>query len=99
MGQKTKDAPQQIRNFLQENFLFSQECILKDSDSFLDSGILDSTGILQLIAFLTETYGIQVEDEEISPDNLDSVDKVLAYLHRKSSAATHVGNGQMYETR
>ena len=83
MGQGAKDIPLQIRNFLEENFLFGQSDALKDSDSFLDGGILDSTGVLELIAFLGRTYGITVEDEEVTPDNLDSIDKVSAYLHRK----------------
>ena len=80
---KEKQAAQTIRSFIEENFLFGQAYALQDSDSFLDGGILDSTGILQLIAFLGKTYDITVEDEEIIPDNLDSIDKISAYLHRK----------------
>ena len=83
MVDTTKDRRQQLRSFLDENFLFGQQNTLKDDDSFLESGILDSTGILQLIAFLGETYGITVLDEEVTPDNLDSIDQVAAYLHRK----------------
>jgi len=85
---------QRIRAFLEENFLYGQSCALQDSDSFLDGGILDSTGVLQLIAFLSETYGITVEDEEVTPDNLDSIDKITAYLQRKSAAqSAAVGQG------
>jgi acyl carrier protein len=83
MVREIKDTRQQVRNFLEENFLFGRQDDLKDGDSFLDGGILDSTGILQLIAFLGETYGITVEDEEVTPDNLDSIDKIAAYLNRK----------------
>lgn len=83
MVREIKDTRQQVRNFLEENFLFGQQSVLKDGDSFLDGGILDSTGILQLIAFLGETYGITVADEEVIPDNLDSIDKISAYLRRK----------------
>ena len=92
MNQETK-AAQRIRSFIEENFLFGQAYTLRDSDSFLDGGILDSTGILQLIAFLGETYGIAVEDEEVTPDNLDSIDKISAYLHRKRNGAATIGRG------
>jgi acyl carrier protein len=86
MVRQIKDTRQQVRNFLEENFLFGRQNDLKDGDSFLDGGILDSTGILQLIAFLSETYGITVADEEVTPDNLDSIDKIAAYLSRKWKA-------------
>ena len=81
----------QIRSFIEETFLFGQSDHLADSDSFLDRGIIDSTGILELIAFLQDTYGIRVEDEEAIPDNLDSIDRVAAYLARKQDAGSGVG--------
>ena len=80
---QAKDERRQIREFIEENFLFGQPWALGDGDSFLDAGILDSTGVLQLISFLTETWGVTVTDAEVTPDNLDSVDKVSAYLQRK----------------
>src|SRR5690242_17215767 len=78
-------ADARIRHFIEENYLFGESGAWKDSDSFLEGGILDSTGILQLIAFLGETYRITVADEEIIPENLDSIEKVAAYVERKSS--------------
>jgi acyl carrier protein len=76
----------QIRSFIVENFLFGEsDNGLKDTDSFLDSGIIDSTGILELVSFLEETYNIQVEDEELIPENLDSIANVTAYLAKKSA--------------
>jgi acyl carrier protein len=77
---------QRIRNFILENFLFGHANGLKDSDSFLEFGIIDSTGILELVAFVGETYGIVVEDEDMIPDNLDSIDRVAAYVRRKQYA-------------
>ncbi len=75
---------QTIRDFVVENFLLGESNNdLKDTDSFLDNGIVDSTGILELVAFLEEAYDIQVEDEELIPENLDSITNVTAYLHRK----------------
>ena len=83
MVHEIKDTPERIRNFIVDNFLYGQQSDLKDTDSFLEGGILDSTGVLQLIAFLTAAFGITVEDEEVTPDNLDSIEKISAYLHRK----------------
>ena len=83
----TETIEQQIRDFIQENFLFGQANRLQDSDSFLDKGIVDSTGILELIAFVGQKYGIAVADEEMVPDNLDSIDKVSAYVRRKCNEA------------
>ena len=76
---------QQIRNFIVENFLFGEsDRGLKETDSFLETGIIDSTGILELVSFLEETYGFQVEDEDLIPENLDSISNVTAYVQRKS---------------
>lgn len=87
MAQGQAESRQEVRRFLEENFLFGQEPGLKDSDSFLEAGILDSTGVLQLIAFLGTRFRIVVEDAEVTPDNLDSIDKVATYLDRKRNGA------------
>ena len=76
-----------IGHFIQENFLFSHATDLSESDSFLDSGIIDSTGILELIDFLGEKYGITVKDEEMIPENLDSIKSVSEYVLRKLNIA------------
>ena len=72
-----------IRAFILENFLFGNDQGLSDDTSFLDEGIIDSTGILELVSFLEEEFIISVEDEEILPENLDSIKNVVAYLERK----------------
>jgi acyl carrier protein len=72
-----------IRAFIMENFLFGNDQDLNDDTSFLDEGIIDSTGILELVSFLEEEFGISLEDEEILPENLDSIKNVVAYLERK----------------
>ena len=74
-----------VRNFVIENFLFGDASQLEDDMSFLESGIIDSTGILELIGFLEETYDIKVEDEELIPENLDSIKNVVEFLERKLS--------------
>ena len=72
-----------VREFILENFLFGSDEGLKDEVSFLDEGIIDSTGILELVSFLEETFDIAVEDEELIPENLDSIKNVVAYLEKK----------------
>jgi acyl carrier protein len=78
---------QHIRSFVIENFLFgAPDNGLKDTDSLLDKGIIDSTGVLELVAHLEETYLIKVEDEELIPENLDSIANVAAFITRKQTA-------------
>ena len=72
-----------IRNFIVENFLFGSDNGLTDDASFLDEGIIDSTGILELVSFIEEDFGVAVEYEELIPENLDSIKNVVAYLERK----------------
>ena len=72
-----------IRGFVVENFLFGNEDGLKDDTSFLDEGIIDSTGILEMVSYLEEEFSISVDDEELVPENLNSINNVVAYLERK----------------
>ena len=76
-----------VREFVIANFLFGDAAALQDDTSFLASGIVDSTGILELIMFLESTYCTKVEPEEMIPDNLDSVEKVVAFLEKKQVLA------------
>lgn len=72
-----------IRTFVVENFLFGNNENLEDNTSFLEEGIIDSTGVLELVGFIEEEFTITVEDEELIPENLDSINNVTAYLERK----------------
>jgi len=74
---------QQIRNFILENFILEKPEDLVDDESMLEKGIIDSTGVLELVAFLESTYQIKVEDEELIPENLDSIKNIVGYLERK----------------
>ena len=74
---------EKIRAFVVENFLFGSDENLENNTSFLDEGIIDSTGILELVSFLEEEFSITVDDEELVPENLDSINNVTAYLERK----------------
>jgi len=73
-----------IRKFILENYLFSEdESLLKNNDSFLETGLIDSTGILEVITFIQDELSITVEDDEMIPENLDSVDNVVSYVSKK----------------
>jgi acyl carrier protein len=79
---------QTIRNYILENYLFSDDqSTLQNDESFLNKGIIDSTGILEVISFLESEFGVKVEDREMIPENLDSVNNLVKYVSAKQSAA------------
>ncbi len=74
----------EIRDFIIDNFLFGEpDDDFTNESSFLEEGIIDSTGILELVTFLEETYEIRIEDEELVPENLDSINNVVTFLKKK----------------
>jgi len=78
------DVENEIRNFIVENFLFgNREKLPADGDSFLQKGLIDSTGILEVISFIEERFGISVEDNELVPENLDSIRCLADFIVRK----------------
>ncbi len=82
------DVQNKIRSFIVDNFLFGDDEGLESGTSFLDEGIVDSTGILELIEFISAEFEITVEDEELVPENLDSIDNVAAFIGRKKGQGT-----------
>lgn len=80
------DVKEQIRQYVAENFLFSDNGFELDNDeSFLEAGVVDSLGVLELVTFVEENFDVQVPDEEIVPDNFDSVNQLADYIGRKNS--------------
>ena len=78
------DITQDIRDFVVSNFLYGQNGQdLAPDQSFLENGIIDSTGVLELVAFLEQRFGISVADRELLPENLDSLQNVSAFVSRK----------------
>ena len=77
------DTKREIRTFIVETFLFGQDSGLTEDTSFLEQGIVDSTGVLELVAHLEKTYNIKVKDEELIPDNLDSINSIASFLAGK----------------
>jgi acyl carrier protein len=83
----TIDYTKQLREFVVNNFMFGNGTSLSDDTSFLNAGIVDSTGILELILHLEETYSIKIQPEEMVPENLDSIGQVAGFLRRKGCSA------------
>lgn len=84
----TEQISERIRNFLLENYLFGyEENELLNDSSFLELGILDSTGIMEMVTFVETEFGIEVLDEDILPENLDSIECISRYVFNKLNAA------------
>ena len=73
----------EVRSFIVENFLFGEEEGVTDTASLMEEGIIDSTGLLELIMFLEEKYGISIADEELVPENLDTIQNIDRFVSQK----------------
>jgi acyl carrier protein len=76
----------EIRAFIVDNFLFGEEGKLTDSAPLLENHIIDSTGVLEIVSFLEERFGIRIEDDELVPENLGSIEKISFFLDKKMGA-------------
>lgn len=74
-----------VKEFIIENFLFGEEEQLELDTDFFDKGIIDSTGVIELVSFLEESFNISVDDEELIPENLSSLQKIDVFLSKKLS--------------
>jgi acyl carrier protein len=82
------DPRDSIRQYIIDNFLFGDAAPLQsDTMSLLDNGIIDSVGVMELVAFLEQDHGLQIADEDLVPENLDSVDNLARFVLRKRAAA------------
>ncbi len=82
----TIEIEAQMREFLTNNFIFDPAFQIGSNDSLMENGIIDSTGVLELIMWLETHFDITVEDNEVLPENLDAVDSLTNYVHRKLKA-------------
>jgi len=73
----------EIQDFITERFLLGNAAGLTTSQSLLDTGVMDSTGVMELVLFLEEKYGFRVQDTELTPENLDSIEKIAGFVSRK----------------
>jgi acyl carrier protein len=74
-----------IRQFIIDNFLFGSDDGLQDSDQLRQKGIIDSTGVLELIAFVEKTFELSIDDREIIPENLDTIERIADFVQAKKS--------------
>ena len=75
----------ELRDFIYETYFFGDDSEkFEDTDSFMEKGIIDSTGVLELTTYMEEKYGFAVEDDEMVPANLDSIDNLVSYIQRKT---------------
>lgn len=86
-GTATEPIAAAVRGFVVETFLLGQDDGFADDESLFDAGIVDSTGVMEVVAFLEESFGISVAEVELLADNFDSVDRVAAFVHRKLECA------------
>lgn len=77
------DIKQQVRAFITSNFYVADPSTLADDASLLDQGIIDSTGVLEIIMFLEDTFGFKVADSEMVPENLDSIENIASFVARR----------------
>ncbi len=77
-----------VREFVTENFLFGRTNVSLDGDdSLLEEGLIDSTGVLELVTFIEDKFDVTVEDEELVPDNLDSINRLITFIEAKVEEA------------
>ena len=77
------DIKKQVRAFITSNFYVADPSTLADDASLLDQGIIDSTGVLEIIMFLEDTFGFKVADSEMMPENLDSIENIASFVARR----------------
>jgi acyl carrier protein len=86
MEEKHMSARAIVRNFIVDNFLFGDDRHLRDDSPFLEEGIIDSTGIMELVAFFEQEFSLSIGDEELIPENLGSIALTTSFLERKGVA-------------
>jgi acyl carrier protein len=88
-GMTNDQIKDQMRQFIMTNFVFDKRRVLKDEESLLESGVVDSTGILEVIAYLEEHFAVKVEDIEFRAENFDSIERITTFVAKKLSAGVH----------
>ena len=81
------DNVKDIKQFIVNNFLFGDDSSLQENTSFMQSGIIDSTGILELVTHIEQTYNIKIHDQELVPENMDSINNIGRFLSKKLPCA------------
>jgi acyl carrier protein len=84
LSDRNRGARERIRDFILERFPLARQSPPGDADPLLESGLVDSLGILELVNFMTDTFGIAVSDEDLQPENFNSIDSLVAFVERES---------------
>ena len=77
---------QELRAFIVSNYLFGQPADFSDDDSLQEKGVIDSTGVLELVSWLEDTYRVKIGDNELLPENLDSINRLARFMETKKLA-------------
>jgi acyl carrier protein len=78
-----QDIQKTVRDFIQENFIFDPKTVLANDESLLGAGVIDSTGVLELIGYLEEKFQLQFGDDELVAENFDTILKISTFLQKK----------------
>jgi len=81
------DTASILRTFIRENFLYGLETAFSDDDSFLELGLIDSTGVLELVAYIEKQFRMRVSDDDLVPENLDSINNLVRFIESNRNAA------------
>ena len=84
----------QLHEYIAQNYFFDPEAGLEDKDSFMELGIIDSVGILELVSYIVKKYGIEVTADELVPENLDSIENVANLVQRKLAESRDLSNAK-----
>ncbi len=82
----SRDIKQAVRSYVEQNFLVGSETVIGDADSLLQLQIVDSTGFLELVNFIESNFGVKVGDDEMVPENLETIDNIDEFVRRKLAA-------------
>jgi acyl carrier protein len=74
------DIKGDVRGFIESNFLFGSSASLSDADSLIEGGVIDSTGVIEVISFLEEKFGVAIDDSDLVADNFDSIEKIARFV-------------------
>jgi acyl carrier protein len=82
-----QDTERKVRKFIEENFLFREDrAAVSDTESLIDAGLIDSTGVLELVAFLEDAFALRLADADIVPENLDSIRAIVTFVEGKRAS-------------
>ena len=83
-----------VRSYIRENFLFGKDDALGDQDSLIDGGIIDSTGVMEVVTFIETEFAVTIHDDDLVPENLDSIGSISAFIDRKREEENPAGTSQ-----